>query len=1448
MAEILGAIHAGNIIHKDINPSNIVYNPETGQVKIIDFGISTVLSRENPTLSNPNVLEGTLAYMSPEQTGRMNRAIDYRTDFYSLGATFYELLTGRLPFVTGDAMELVHCHMAKVPVPPHEVNPQIPKVVSDIVMKLLAKTAEERYQSAWGIKADLEECLTQLQTTGIIAEFTLARQDVSDKFQISQKLYGREAEVETLLAAFERVAPAPGSEAEPHSRAFPGGAREREKGGVELMLVAGYSGIGKSALVQEIYKPITQQRGYFISGKFDQLQRNIPYASLIQAFSSLVRQLLTESEAQVAGWREKLQAALGVNGQVIADVIPEVELILGKQPAVPELGPVESQNRFNFVFQNFLKVFAQPEHPLVIFLDDLQWADGASLKLIQQVMTAGDSQSLLLIGAYRDSEVSAAHPLVLAVGDIEKAGAVVSRISLAALELATVSQLIADTLNCEPERVKPLAELVFQKTGGNPFFMNEFLKSLYAEGLLNFDFNQGGWQWDLEQIQAAPIAGNVVDLMAGKIQKLSEPTQQVLQLAACIGNKFDLKTLSVVRESSQVATAAELWEAVEAGLIVPVGSDYKFLQVSETGFLQETRFLPQYKFVHDRVQQAAYSLIPTERKREVHRLIGELLLRNTPEEAREEKIFDIVNQLNLGAELLATQPEKDELAQLNLAAGKKAKASAAYEPALKYLQAGIRLLAPDSWQTQYHLTLALYEQASELAYVNADFAQMDRFVEAVLSQAKTVLDKVKVYEFKIQKYIAQSKFYEAIAIGLEILKLLGVRLPKKPSKLDVLLGLIRTKLAIGGRSTASLADLPQMTHPYPLASMRILSEIVPCAYFAAPVLSALITVQLVSLSIKWGNAPESAYGYSNYGSLLCGLVGEIESGYQLGKLALNLIATFKEIKLQVRVNIGVYVAIKHWARPANKTLNYPLFNYAMALEIGDLEFAAYATHFYCLYAFVCGQELTALESEMTKYTDAVARLGQERTVYMHKPYHQAVLNLIGQAENPCRLIGTAYSETEMLPMHQSQNDRTVICYLYFIKLMLCYLFGEVAQALANAELAENYLDGITAQLTVTHFHFYDSLARLAVATDAPDSEKKRLFRKVRANQKKMQKWAHHAPANNLHKFYLVEAERYRVLGKDALAMEMYDKAIATAKENDAIAAFQDITERKRAEAERKKFTRDLFQLNQAYERFVPREFLEFLQKKSIVDVQLGDQVQQEMAVLFSDIRDFTALSESMTPADNFKFINSYLSRMEPVIIANRGFIDKYIGDAIMALFSGGADDAVKAGIAMLHRLVEYNRHRQSVGYVPIQIGIGINTGSLMLGTVGGHSRMDGTVISDAVNLASRVEGLTKNYGVSLLITHETFVRLTNPGDYAFRLIGRVRVKGKSEMVSVFEVFDADPPALRACKLATKTAFEQALLLYYMENFAEAAQLFQDCLGHNPGDKPAQIYLERCRQQ
>ncbi|MEW6494297.1 MAG: AAA family ATPase [Cyanobacteriota bacterium] len=1908
ISRVLGEIHSKHIIHKDINPSNIVFNPRTKQLKLIDFGISSIFSHENPTIKNPNILEGTLAYISPEQTGRMNRSLDYRSDFYSLGAAFYELLTHQLPFDATDAIELVHCHLAKQPIPPHEINSKIPQAVSNIVMKLLAKTAEERYQSAWGIKADLEECLFQLQNKNQILNFSLGRHDISNKFQIPQKLYGREAEVKTLLTAFERVAGKGDAQMGRHGDTesenvpTPSSQVTNAQPQVEMMLVSGYSGIGKSVLVQEIYKPLTRYRANFISGKFDQFGRNIPYSAIVSAFSDLVRQLLTETEASLAQWREKLRRAFGANGQVIIDVIPEVELIVGKQPEVPELAPAESQNRFNLIFQNFIKVFTQPEHPLVMFIDDLQWADVASLKLIKLLMTAPDSQYLFFIGAYRDNEVSSAHPLMLTVDEIRQSGVMVNCIFLKPLDLFHVNQFISDTLKSPPYEIISLAELVLLKTGGNPFFMKEFLKSLYTEKLIKFNSTpvissifikaptsstvsllskeeigepQGRWQWNLEQIKARDITDNVVELMANKIQRLSAFTQRVLQLAAAIGNQFDLQTLAIVLEKSPQETALDLHEAVAESLVFPLSEAYKVIEEWEMdsssqmskakrqndalnfqSLIPNSQFpiFVEYKFAHDRIQQAAYSLIPPEDKQSVHWKVGQLLLENTPQQVREQKIFDIVNQLNCGIELIATHLQRDELAQLNLIAGKKAKASAAYESAWNYLRLGINYLSTDSWQRQYDLTLSLYVEAAEAASLSGDFDEMERLACVVLQQAKTLLDKVSVYEVKIQAYTVHNKPLEAVKTALAVLKMLGIKFPKKPNKLDILLELVKTKLSLAGKRIENLVELPEMTDPYKLAAMRILSGVVSAAYFTTPELLALLVFKQVNLSLKYGNTATSSYAYATYGLILSGeAVGDIESGYQFGKLALILLDKFNAKDLKARTFLVVNYFVKHWKEHLKETLTPLLDAYLIGLETGDLEYAAYSVCVYSYHSYVLGKELARLEREMAMYSNTLRQLGQETAFYYNQLNRQVVLNLMDRAEDKCRLIGESYDEIKMLPLHIEANAQNICHSLYFYKLFLCYLFQDYQQALENAKLAEKSLDSAVGSIPLGQF--YSSLVHLAIYSNASKPEQKKILLKVKANQKKIKKWAHYAPMTHLHKFYLVEAERHRVLGYNTKAIDYYDRAIELAKEHEyineealahelaakfylglgkvkiarvymldarycyqqwgaiakvkdlearypyllsrksdnngstaglgtaktstgtidtktsadptitsngssealdlatvmkasqaissemmldkllaklmkilienagaqkgflilhslpqtgnetgkllieaqggveqpnvtvlqsipiesigtqdntpllspaiihyvartqetvvlhdatrkgqftkdsyiiqnqpksilcfplinqgklisivylennlttgaftpdrlevlkllssqaaiaienaklysevteserkltqfleampvgvsvldasgklyyrnrmahqlvskgvfpenpaaltaedyqvykagtdgtyptqelpavkalrgesataddieirredkgipieawgtpifdekgnvayAIVAFQDITERKQAEADRKKFIEELFELNcnlelaleaeskltNAASRFVPNEFLSFLGHKSIVDVQLGDQVQKEMSVLFADIRNFTTLSESMTPQDNFKFINAFLSRMEPLIIEHQGFIDKYIGDAIMALFSGSADDAVKAGIAMLHQLTEYNQHRANSGYAPIQIGIGINTGSLMLGTVGGQNRMDSTVISDAVNLASRIEKLTKNYGVSLLISHHTFSQLNDVNQYTFRIIERVQVKGKSAAVSVYEIFDADPPKIRDKKLVTKTEFEEALLLYNLRSFRKAATLFEQVLTLNPEDTAAQIYLDRCNR-
>ncbi len=1677
IAEILERVHSAKIIHKDINPSNIVLNPETGQVKLIDFGISTLLTCENPALKNPLVLEGTLSYISPEQTGRMNRVVDYRTDFYSLGVTFYELLTHCLPFTATDAMELVHCHIAKQPVPPHEIAPEIPRAVSDIVMKLLAKTAEERYQSAPGIKADLDECLRQLQETGKIGEFPLARQDISDKFYIPQKLYGRESEVETLLTALVRVAPPEenriGTVSGNHldNSATP-------RGTSEIVLVSGYSGIGKTSLVQEIYKPITRSRGYFIAGKFDQYQRNIPYSAVAIAFSDLVRQLLTESEEKLSQWRSQLAAALGANGQAIADLIPEIELIFGQQPSLPELPPAESQNRLRLAFQNFIRVFALPEHPLVIFLDDLQWADAASLKLIQILMEEPDRQCLLLIGAYRDNEVSSAHPLMLAISEIQKQGANVRNIRLVPLQLHDVNTLISDTLRAAPEKTLQLAKLVLAKTGGNPFFINEFLKQLYADGLLKFECDRRGWEWDVEQIKARNITENVVELMAGKIQKLPPSAREVLVLAACIGDRFDLLSLTVAREKSLKETASDLREAIAEGLIVPLGDRYKS---AELDLLTATEGVTiACRFAHDRIQQAAYSLISDSQKQALHLLLGRRLLRETPPEKREEKIFDIANHLNFGLELISDREEREELARLNAIAGQKAKASAAYETALAYLQIGIKLLEPASWERQYDLTLKLHVEASKAAYLSGEYEEMQRLAEIVLQRAATLLDKVSVCEVKLQAYIAQNRQLEAIATALSVLKLLGVSLPEKPRPWNILLGLFGTKLVLAGKRVQDFIDLPQMTDPIALAAARVLVTIVAPAYNALPEILPLIAFKLVNLSVRYGNCEASALGYAVYALILCGVVGDIETGYHFGQLSLRLLAALDAKELKPRTSQIVNCLVAHWKEPMEQTLQPSLEAYTSGLEIGDLEYAALGAHTYCYHSYFIGKELGQLAAEMAAYNQAIARLNQT-FLNFNKIFYQAVLNLTGDSETPYLLVGEAYSETEMLDFHRQANDRTALGDIYINKLVLCYLFAEYFQAIEQADSAEKYLDGLAGTALVPVFYFYDSLARLAVHPDMPKPEQKRVLQKVNANQKNLKKWASYAPENLMHKFYLVEAERYRVLGDISRSRDYFDRACELAKERQyiheealaselaakfylnlgkanlartymqealycyvkwgaarkvkdlqvrypqllkfsehsdgslqqTVSSFPtsvghgnglDLTTVMKAsqaisgeivldkllaklmqilienagaqkgylilesqgkllieasgtaESDRVavlesvpikgsqvlspaivnyvartketvvlndavregRFTHDPYirehqpksilcapllnrgqlagilylennlttcafpperlavlqllstqaaisianarlygnlekaldaevELTDAYGRFVPHEFLYFLGCESILDVQLGNGVQQEMSVLFADIRDFTTLSESMTPEDNFRFLNAYLSRMQPAIAENNGFIDKYIGDAIMALFSGSADDAVKAGISMLQRLDEYNITRGRPERPQIRIGIGINTGSLMLGTVGGANRMEGTAIGDTVNLASRVESLTKEYGVSMLITHQTFSQLRDPVQYAIRIVDRVKVKGKSQTVSIFEVFDADPPEIRAGKLATERFFLEAVLLYKNQYLREAKQLFEECLRVNPMDSVAQIYAKRCQQ-
>ena len=1195
LAETLGELHAIPVLHKDIKCSNIIVNDETGQVKITDFGIASQLSRENPSISSPKLLEGTLAYMSPEQTGRMNRAIDYRTDYYALGATLYEMLAGQVPFVTNDPMELVHCHLAKEPVPPGDLNLEVPEAVSDIAMKLLAKTAEERYQSAAGLIYDLEKCLNQLQTDGTIEAFPLGERDRGSQLLIPEKLYGRDREVVAILDAFDRVSglgrgPDAGNELVTDAgngwvsdlgngwvadvtvvkdvTAGAGGADAADKadkgrkGEVrtgprsEMVLVSGYSGIGKTAIVNEVHKPIVRARGYFIAGKFDQFQRDIPYAAMIQAFAKLVRQILTESSEQIEVWKARLLKALGSNGQAIVEVIPELELIIGQQPELPKLGPTESQNRFNRLFQEFIGVFTQKQHPLVLFLDDLQWADSASLKLLELLMADPERQYLLLIGAYRDNEVSPTHPLIGTLERIQESGAAVNNINVGPLQRHHVRELLAETLGEEdiPETVpirsvrrksksaplELLTDLLFQKTQGNPFFLTQLLKTLYAESLLLYDAGNNSWRWDIEEIQAVGIADyGIVELIARNLQKLPAETQNLLRLAACIGNQFNLEVLAVAAEKSQTITAAYLWEALQGGTILPLSDTYKIpLVLGETETEAERPGLRDvhvdYKFLHDRVQQAAYSLIPEAEKKETHLRIGQLLLEETTEEERKENIFALVNQLNYGTDLLTQPREKEELAELNLMAGQKAKASAAYQASFNYLELGLGLLAVGSWQRNYELSRELHVEALEAAYLNGNFDRATALATVAEQEASNLLDKVRVNELKMPMYVAQNQIQEALDTGLSVLQLLEVSLEESPPK-DLVV--------------EDCYDLPEMSDTYKLAAVRILMIlIVPAYVMNQEVLLGSIIFTIINLSLIYGNAPSSAFGgYCMYGVILCDSLVEIEAGYRYGRLAMGLLDKFASASIKVKVTCEYNGYIRYCKEHIRETIDPLQDTVAMGLECGDLEFAGYASVMYCGHLTFSGEHLELVAQKSEEYGDWLQKLKQAYSVVFPRICQQMALNLLGQAEDKRQLSGTALKEAEMRPVLLESNNATTLFWLALAKIMLLYLFKDAAGAALEAREAEQYAHGCAGMFVVPEHNFYYSLALLAQYPGVNKEEQEEFLEQVAANQEKMKIWSDHGSMNFQHKYDLVEAEKARVLGDEVAAINRYDRAIDGAR-------------------------------------------------------------------------------------------------------------------------------------------------------------------------------------------------------------------------------------------------------------------------------------------------------------
>ncbi len=1126
IVDVVGLIHSQNVIHKDINPSNILYNKATNRVYIIDFGLATKLSKVNLEINNPSVLEGTLIYVSPEQTGRMNRSVDYRTDIYSLGITFYEMLNGSAPFIANDPMELVHCHIARHPKALHEIDPAIPPTLSQIINKMMSKMAEDRYQGTDGLKLDLQECLVQLKLKGKIDAFPIGRKDVSRWFNIPQKLYGRENEIERLLTSFDTIC----------------------EGNAELILVSGYPGIGKTALINELHKLIVAKRAYFISGKVDQYKRDVPYSSLTQAFKALLEQLLTESEESLKAWTESIS---GINGQIIIDLIPELELIIDRQPSILELPPTESQNRFNLVFRNFVNLIARKEHPLIIFLDDLQWSDSATLTLIRLLLIDSDIRHLLIIGSYRDNEVDDFHPLITLLEEIKKKDARISEIVLMPLAIAHIEKMLEDTLKCNIGEADSLAKLIHQKTGGNPFFIFEFLKKLYQENALSFDPLNNAWNWEIGLIQQMEITDNVIELIKEKITELPAQVQNTIMLASCFGNRFDLNSLVIINPDGLAATLDDLKQAVREELVVPIGLRHEYFMSSSIihDYDETLARQSEFKFTHDRVHEAANSLFSESKRKEVHFQIGRILVEKTRHEDMDKNLFNIVNHLNMSSELIQSEAQKYELAALDLKAGRKAKASVAYDSALKYISEGINLLPDNSWCTHYELTFSLLIEQATCKYLTGQSASASDVLDLIAQNVKSDFDKVTAYNVKILINENLGKYREAYEIGAEAMKLMGLTLIHNPKKHHILIELLKVRLKY--HNVKKIADLPEMIDKRKLALINTYYLLVTSMTFLGKNLSIYSNLKMFNISLTYGNSQYSPFIYAVYGVVLCAGFEAYNSGFEFGNLAMSLAEKTKNNNIIALIKFAFGRSINHWKRHAKANHEYFKSAYAQFIETGNLVYAAYSSVYLVVGPYLTGDNLDNIDIAAHKYSKFIKQIKFDDSMPFFILSMQAVECLKGLTNEPGTLNDDSFNEKEYEEWLAS-NIKIPFAHAWFytIKTQISYLFGRYEEAFASAQKTENIINDIVGNILIVDHLFYYSLSLFALYSDASKQNKMTYLKILKKSKKKFKKWSDSCPENYLHKYLLLSAEMENILSGNITALDIYNDAIKSASENE----------------------------------------------------------------------------------------------------------------------------------------------------------------------------------------------------------------------------------------------------------------------------------------------------------